>query len=87
MLHWFVSWIVGEYTIYSSFFPAYLNFISYRQLPTFGSDTIRQFSANASEMKKMAARDYEDLLQVVKLIYFCIQILLKFDHLVFYSCI
>ncbi|KII95409.1 hypothetical protein PLICRDRAFT_48393 [Plicaturopsis crispa FD-325 SS-3] len=35
----------------------------YRQIPTFGNDTIRRFSNNASEMKKMAARNFEDLLQ------------------------
>ncbi|KAJ3557882.1 hypothetical protein NP233_g11630 [Leucocoprinus birnbaumii] len=35
----------------------------YRQTPTFGSGTIRKFSANASEMRKLAARDFEDLLQ------------------------
>lgn len=37
---------------------------SYRQTPTFGRGTIRKFSTNASEMKKLAARDFEDLLQV-----------------------
>lgn len=36
----------------------------YRQIPTFGRSTIRKFSQNASGMKKMAARNYEDLLQV-----------------------
>jgi hypothetical protein len=36
----------------------------YRQVPTFGQDTIRLFHENASAMKKLAARDYEDLLQV-----------------------
>jgi hypothetical protein len=41
-----------------------LFFLSYRQMPTFGSSTIRKFSNNASEMKKLAARDFEDLLQV-----------------------
>ncbi|KIO04949.1 hypothetical protein M404DRAFT_142276, partial [Pisolithus tinctorius Marx 270] len=35
----------------------------YRQVPTFGRDTIRKFSNNASAMKKLAARDFEDLLQ------------------------
>ncbi|KJA13982.1 hypothetical protein HYPSUDRAFT_150921, partial [Hypholoma sublateritium FD-334 SS-4] len=35
----------------------------YRQISTFGSGTIRCFSANSSEMKKLAARDFEDLLQ------------------------
>lgn len=37
---------------------------SFRSTPTFGRDTIRKFSANSSEMKKLAARDYEDILQV-----------------------
>ncbi|KAF9044315.1 hypothetical protein BJ165DRAFT_1347384, partial [Panaeolus papilionaceus] len=32
-------------------------------ISTFGRGTIRKFPANSSEMKKMAARDYEDLLQ------------------------
>ncbi|KAF9472386.1 hypothetical protein BDN70DRAFT_900592 [Pholiota conissans] len=35
----------------------------YRQVPTFGRSTIRKFTENASAMKKMAARNYEDLLQ------------------------
>lgn len=33
-------------------------------MPTFGRDTIRRFSTNSSEMKKMAAHNFEDLLQV-----------------------
>jgi hypothetical protein len=33
-------------------------------MPTFGQGTIRHFSSSVSEMKKMAARDYEDILQV-----------------------
>jgi hypothetical protein len=33
-------------------------------MPTFGSSTIRHFATNASEMKKLAARDFEDVLQV-----------------------
>ncbi|KAJ3925662.1 MAG: hypothetical protein NXY57DRAFT_1051654 [Lentinula lateritia] len=35
----------------------------FRCMSTFGVSTIRQFSNNASEMKKLAARDFEDLLQ------------------------
>ncbi len=38
---------------------------SFRDIPTFGSSTIRRFATNASEMKKLAARDFEDLLQVI----------------------
>lgn len=33
-------------------------------VPTFGRSTIRRFASNASEMKKLAARNFEDLLQV-----------------------
>ncbi|KAK7007536.1 hypothetical protein R3P38DRAFT_2644843, partial [Favolaschia claudopus] len=35
----------------------------YRNMPRFGVDTIRRFATNASEMKKLGARDFEDLLQ------------------------
>ncbi|KAF7976211.1 hypothetical protein HWV62_7218 [Athelia sp. TMB] len=35
----------------------------YRLMPTFGHDTIRKFTTNCSEMKKLAAHNYEDLLQ------------------------
>ncbi|KAJ6540207.1 hypothetical protein DFH09DRAFT_929737 [Mycena vulgaris] len=35
----------------------------YRQVPTFGQATIRRFTNNASAMKKLAARNFEDLLQ------------------------
>ena len=38
--------------------------ISYCQVPTFGHDTIQWFRHNVSELKQMAARDFEDLLQV-----------------------
>ena len=41
---------------------------SFRDMPTFGSSTIRRFATNASEMKKLAARDFEDLLQVRSMI-------------------
>jgi hypothetical protein len=37
---------------------------SYRQISTFGRGTIRKFDANVSAMKKLTARDWEDLLQV-----------------------
>ncbi|EEB97626.1 hypothetical protein MPER_03020, partial [Moniliophthora perniciosa FA553] len=35
----------------------------YRHMPTFGRDTIRRFSDNVAEMKKLAGRDFEDILQ------------------------
>lgn len=34
-------------------------------IPTFGRDTIRNFGPNVSGLKKLAARDYEDILQVI----------------------
>lgn len=40
------------------------SYIRYRKVPTFGRGTIRRFDGNASAMKKLAARDFEDLLQV-----------------------
>ena len=36
----------------------------YRQVPPFGNGTIRRFKGNPSAMRKLAARDFEDLLQV-----------------------
>ncbi|KIJ27116.1 hypothetical protein M422DRAFT_785011 [Sphaerobolus stellatus SS14] len=35
----------------------------YRSIPTFGRSTIRHFASNVSEMRKLAARDFEDILQ------------------------
>ncbi|KIK21724.1 hypothetical protein PISMIDRAFT_77613, partial [Pisolithus microcarpus 441] len=35
----------------------------FQQVPTFGHDTIRRFRQNVSDLKQMAARDFEDLLQ------------------------
>lgn len=40
----------------------------WRQIPTFGRDTIRRFTGMISQMKKLAARDLEDLLQVKPII-------------------
>ncbi|KAJ3515408.1 hypothetical protein NMY22_g14461 [Coprinellus aureogranulatus] len=35
----------------------------FRQIPTFGKNTIRRFNNNISELKQLAARNYEDILQ------------------------
>ncbi|KAG2757163.1 hypothetical protein P692DRAFT_201859216 [Suillus brevipes Sb2] len=35
----------------------------FREVPTFGNGIIRKFSNNTSEMKRLAARDFEDILQ------------------------
>ncbi|PCH44273.1 hypothetical protein WOLCODRAFT_77168 [Wolfiporia cocos MD-104 SS10] len=40
-------------------------YLSFRRVPTFGRDTIRRFTNNVSGMKKLAARDYEDILQCI----------------------
>lgn len=40
---------------------------SYSLVPTFGQSTIRRFTNNASAMKKLAARNFEDLLQVISI--------------------
>ncbi|KAI0310371.1 hypothetical protein OF83DRAFT_1070654, partial [Amylostereum chailletii] len=46
--------------------PEYLHELDrrYRVIPVFGSDTIRKFSKNVSNLKQLAARNYENLLQV-----------------------
>ena len=37
---------------------------SFQEIPSFGRDTICKFSVNVSELKKMAAWEFENLLQV-----------------------
>jgi hypothetical protein len=59
-------------------FPAIIRF---RAMPTFGSSTIRRFSTNASEMKKLAAHNFEDLLQVRSTISDAKKEKIKFQHL------
>ncbi|KJA12873.1 hypothetical protein HYPSUDRAFT_1084937, partial [Hypholoma sublateritium FD-334 SS-4] len=39
----------------------------FRDVPTFGRDSIRRFANSVSELKKLGARDYENLLQARKL--------------------
>lgn len=36
----------------------------FRQVPPFARNTIRKFTYNVSDLRKLAARDYEDILQV-----------------------
>lgn len=38
--------------------------LRFRQVPAFGNGVIRTFANNTSEMKRLAARDFEDILQV-----------------------
>ncbi|KAF6742404.1 hypothetical protein DFP72DRAFT_1081941 [Ephemerocybe angulata] len=44
----------------------------FRAIPSFGRDGIRKFGLNASEMKRKAARDYEDLLQCAIPVFDCL---------------
>jgi predicted homoserine dehydrogenase-like protein len=44
------------------------SFLQISPIPTFRQDTICHFSRNVSEMKRTAAHDFEDLLQVGHLI-------------------
>ena len=37
---------------------------SFRQVPTFGRDTIRKFGGSVSSLKKKTARGFEDIMQV-----------------------
>ena len=39
-------------------------------MPSFGKDTIRHFASNISELKKLAARDFEDILQVSPYVFY-----------------
>jgi hypothetical protein len=36
----------------------------FREIPSFGCDGVRKTTSNRSELKKMTAHDYEDMLQV-----------------------
>lgn len=38
--------------------------LRFRNIPSYGNGVIRKFANNTSEMKKLAARDFEDILQV-----------------------
>jgi hypothetical protein len=58
----------------------------YRLMPTFGAETIRRFSKNVSEMKKMAARDFENLLLVRVGSYILFQFLIE-GYAVCHPCI
>ena len=56
----------------------------YRQVPTFRKDTIRRFQENSSELKKMTARDFEDLLQVHRFWVAILKLLTVFMHSVLF---
>jgi len=56
------EWTVCKLETYTNC--SYLFSTRYRQVPTFGRDTIWKFNNNVSGMKNLAGRDFEDLLQV-----------------------
>ena len=39
-------------------------YLRFRDVPTFGRGTIRRFTDDISDMKKLAGRDFKDILQV-----------------------
>jgi hypothetical protein len=45
--------------------PWLIRWISFRQIASFGGSTICLFKHNVADMKKLAARDFEDILQVI----------------------
>jgi hypothetical protein len=63
---YWLNWTVGESQVS---FLQLVNLLmyhhqSYRDISSFGRDTIRRFSSNCSELKHKAAQDFENLLQV-----------------------
>ncbi|KIO07071.1 hypothetical protein M404DRAFT_137619 [Pisolithus tinctorius Marx 270] len=42
-----------------------LTIYSFRLVPSFGRDTIRKFNSNVSDLSRLAARDFEDILQCI----------------------
>jgi hypothetical protein len=41
-----------------------MSWVRFREVPTFGRNTIRRFKNDISAMEGLAGRDYEDILQV-----------------------
>lgn len=62
-------------------------YLSFRQISSFGSSsTIRQFTHNVADMKKLAAHDFEDILQVTYVV-LSIPVLLLMPRLVCFSVV
>jgi hypothetical protein len=58
-----MNWIAGKHQ--QSFWGLEDSFpVSFREVPPFGVDGVRRITTNRSELKKMTAHDYEDMLQV-----------------------
>jgi hypothetical protein len=68
-----LSWTSGKILLLG-YCLVFLTQYRYREISTFGRGTIRKFTTNSSEMKKLAARDFEDLLQVRSYVYLSIKL-------------
>ena len=55
---------LGVYTFLKSHRTRLIIYLSFRQIAPFGSTTIRWFTHNVADLKKLAAWDFEDILQV-----------------------
>jgi hypothetical protein len=44
-------------------------YLSFRQITPFGRSSIRRFTHNVTDMKKLATRDFKDILQVICFMY------------------
>jgi hypothetical protein len=65
-----VACLDKRFIILSSFLCLTLIMLNrFRQVPSYGLGTIRKFANNTSEMKRLAARDFEDILQVRPIVY------------------
>ena len=82
-----MNWIDGKQC--SKYQKAGYTYISIRfqEVPPFGVDRIRKIRSNQSELKKMTAYDYEDMLQVGVIIsIFNFLDLTNIIHTVCYTC-
>jgi hypothetical protein len=61
---WLHVSIIGTSYIFHPYYEIDDMRLRFRQVPSYGNGVIRKFTNNTSEMKKLAARDFEDILQV-----------------------
>lgn len=69
---------------YTAYMRSNLGSTSFRQIVSFPPETIRKFGHNVSEMKKLAGRDWEDILQVSFHILYALG-RSNFTHIVLYT--
>lgn len=66
--NWLQRSIIGTWSSYRKLMstndPSTLTHRRFRLVPSFGNGVIRTFANNTSEMKRLAAHDFEDILQV-----------------------